>query len=144
MADSPLWTCHCYGRGIHLHRDATSITADFNMLLLCPPSFNVPILLLWVVITYIQLTYAVSTTSVSNMQIYLTPKCCYWWTCSTGCKFFLNTYPAYTLSVRIHTLSLSYECTKCMVLHLNKYYTIYCQSWQSLTVYQIKSVVIYK
>ena len=55
MADSPLWTCHCYGRGIHLHRDATSITADFNLLLLCLPSFNVPILLLWVVKTYIQL-----------------------------------------------------------------------------------------
>ena len=49
MADIPLWTCHCYGRGIHLHRDATSITADFNLFLLCQPSFNVPILLLWVV-----------------------------------------------------------------------------------------------
>ena len=53
MADIPLWTCHCYGRGIHLHRDATSITADFNLFLLCQPSFNVPILLLWVVKTYI-------------------------------------------------------------------------------------------
>ena len=52
MADIPLWTCHCYGRGIHLHRDATSITADFNLFLLCQPSFNVPILLLWVVKTY--------------------------------------------------------------------------------------------
>ena len=59
MADSPLWTCHYYGRGIHLHRDATSITADFNLLLLCLPSFNVPILLLWVVKTYIQLPFAV-------------------------------------------------------------------------------------
>ena len=38
-----------YGRGIHLHRDATSITADFNLFLLCSPSFNVPILLLWIV-----------------------------------------------------------------------------------------------
>ena len=37
-----------YGR-IHLHRDATSITADFNLILLCPPCFSVPILLLWVV-----------------------------------------------------------------------------------------------
>ena len=53
MSDIPLWTCHCYGRGIHLHRDATSITADFNLFLLCQPSFNVPILLLWVVKTYI-------------------------------------------------------------------------------------------
>ena len=53
MADIPMWTCHCYGGGIHLHRDATSITADFNLFLLCQPSFNVPILLLWVVKTYI-------------------------------------------------------------------------------------------
>ena len=59
MADIPLWTCRCYGRGIHLHRDATSITPDFNLFLLCPPSFNVPILLLWVVKTYIQLPFAV-------------------------------------------------------------------------------------
>ena len=45
MDVSLLWTW----RGIHLHRDATSITADFNLFLLCQPSFNVPILLLWVV-----------------------------------------------------------------------------------------------
>ena len=59
MADIPLWTCHCYGRGIHLHRDATSITADFNLFLVYSPSFNIPILLLWVVKTYIQLPFAV-------------------------------------------------------------------------------------
>ena len=59
MADIPLWTCHCYGRGIHLQSDATSITADLNLFLLYPPSFNLPILLLWVVKTYIQLPFAV-------------------------------------------------------------------------------------
>ena len=50
-----IWPISRYGRvivmDIHLHRDATSITADFNLFLLCQPSFNVPILLLWVVIT---------------------------------------------------------------------------------------------
>ena len=96
---------HCYGRGKHLHRDATSITADFNLFLLCQPSFNVPILLLWVVKTYIQLPFAVWTIGVSNMQIYFYSKYFYWWTCSAGCTFF-NTYRAWTLSVRIHTLSL--------------------------------------
>ena len=68
MAEIPLWTCHCYGRGIHLHRDATSITADFNLFLLFQPSFNVPILLLWVVKTYIQLPYAVQICKFISIQ----------------------------------------------------------------------------
>ena len=81
-----------------------SITADFNLFLLCQPSFNVPILLLWVVKTYSTSICCLNNQCVKYANLFQS-KIFLLMNLFSGMYFF-NTYLAWTLSVRIHTLSL--------------------------------------
>ena len=146
MADIPLWTCHCYGRGIHLHRDATSITADFNLFLLCPPSFNVPILLLQVVKTYIQLPICClfeqpvcQICKKNSLQNISTDELV-----QRDVSFF-DTYLAQTLSVRIilYTLSILLSA-QIMIGFTLKLILHNLVSNLSISDIKIKLLVIYK